>query len=250
MYAFSENHVTSHRELEGLEKISIHSQSFIPYKTIGPLGEGGKYRGDNRGFGDAGNSRMSATIDLNLSGSKGITNTAKSFEGANTYSSTGQLITYSAANGDAKLSGNNTVGDISDAKLTFNMAGNNAAISGSPDIDVKGSLSITAMDFKDGSSFAAISGQITGDKFPANETFATDQSGTRIFLGVSGADGRPLTSLPGDNNREMSTFTMGINFDAKGNATTVSSNGKNYSITEWNKSFTHQNANSNVSTRF
>jgi len=33
-YAFSENHVTSHVELEGLEKVSIHSRSFIPYKTL------------------------------------------------------------------------------------------------------------------------------------------------------------------------------------------------------------------------
>lgn len=250
-YAFSENHVTSHRELEGLEKISIHSQSFIPYKTIGLLGEGGKYRGDNRGFGDAGTSRISATIDLNLSGTKGITRTDENYDGADTYSSDGELITYSDANGSSKLSGNKTVGAISDANLTFEIAGNNDAISGSPNINVKGNLFISTLDFQDGSSFAAISGRITGDKFPANETFITDNSGTRVFLGVSGADGRPLTSLPGeDNNRQMSSFTIGISFNAKGNVTGVSANGKTYTVEDWNKLFTRQKANSDVSTSY
>jgi hypothetical protein len=134
--------------------------------------------------------------------------------------------------------------------LSFRIAGNNDAISGSPDIDVKAGFYITAIDLNDGSSYAAISGKIKGDKFPANETFVTDQSGTRIFLGVSGADGRPITSLPGDNSRKMSSFTIGINFNANGNAVSVSANNKTYSIENWNKYFTEQNAKSNVSTNY
>ena len=77
----------------------------------------------------------------------------------------------------------------------------------------------------------------------------TDQSGTRIFLGVSGADGRPITSLPGDNSRKMSSFTIGIDFNANGNAVSVSANNKTYSIENWNKYFTEQNAKSNFKNR-
>lgn len=44
------------------------------------------------------------------------------------------------------------------------------------------------------------------DDFPANETFISDQNGTGVFLGVSGADGGPFTSLPFANERPMSSF--------------------------------------------
>ena len=96
---------------------------------------------------------------------------------------------------------------------------------------------------------AVISGEIFGDKFPANETFMTDAAGTQIFLGVSGADGSPLGSLPGNNSRTMSTFTINVNFNSQGNATGVSNNGTNYSIADWNKRFTSQDAASDVSTK-
>ncbi len=76
----------------------------------------------------------------------------------------------------------------------------------------------------------------------------TDKDGTRIFLGVSGADGSPLTSLPGNNSRTMSTFTMNVNFNSNGNATGVNYNGTNYSIENWNRRFTNLNPASNTST--
>jgi hypothetical protein len=92
--------------------------------------------------------------------------------------------------------------------------------------------------------------QLSLSKIKTGRWCLTDQSGTRIFLGVSGAHGRPITSLPGDNSRKMSSFTIGINFNANGNAVTVSANNKTYSIENWNKYFTEQNAKSNVSTNY
>ncbi|UGU18151.1 hypothetical protein LS482_09750 [Sinomicrobium kalidii] len=249
-YNFSENRVIDAFELEGLEKISIHTKSFIPFKTLGPIGEGGGYSGDNRGFGDAGKSRMTGRFGLNLSGS-GITLTGKDASGADTYDSDGNFITHSEAGFEGDVTfGENSMSDGTSAAtdLGFHISGNNDAIFGSPDIDVKGALGIGVVENKDGSSTAVISGEMFGDKFPANETFMTDQSGARIFLGVSGADGTPLTSLPGNNSRTMSTFTINVNFNSDGNATGVNYNGTNYSIEDWNKRFTSLNAASNVST--
>ena len=250
-YAFAENKVISNFELEGLEAVSIHSKSFIPFKTLGPTGAGGSYSGDNRGFGDKGKSRISAQLDLNLSG-EGITLTGKSATGADTYDSDGNFITHSEAAFEKGTGlGDNNFADGTSAAtdLGFHISGNNDAIPGSPDIDVKGALGIGVFDFKDGSSTAVISGEIFGDKFPANETFMTDAAGTQIFLGVSGADGSPLGSLPGNNSRTMSTFTINVNFNSQGNATGVSNNGTNYSIADWNKRFTSQDAASDVSTK-
>jgi len=241
-YAFSENHVTSHVELEGLEKVSIHSRSFIPYKTLGPFGEGGSYSGDNRGFGDEGKSRMEASVGLNLSGSR-ITKTDHSFVGADTFDSEGNLITHSEADGTINFGSNQQAdGTSATTDLEFHVFANNDAIPGSPDIDVKGRLQIGVVENEDGSSTGMVSGRISGDRFPANETFLTDRSGSRIFLGVSGADGFPLISLPGNNNRNMSKFSISINFDKSGNATGVNYNGTNYSIDDWNKQFTNQNS--------
>ena len=69
-----------------------------------------------------------------------------------------------------------------------------------------------------------------------------------VAVSVFGADGMPATSLPFDNSRTMSTFTMVINFNSDEIATSVDSGGKNYSIADLNKSFTELDAGSDVST--
>jgi hypothetical protein len=91
--------------------------------------------------------------------------------------------------------------------------------------------------------------KVNGDRFPANETYITDQNGTGVFLGVSGADvgllgnedTGPVTQLPGDNNRPMSQFSIGVSFDSKGNIQGVQVGGKSYSPQDWNKQFQNQN---------
>ncbi len=135
------------------------------------------------------------------------------------------------------------------ADVGFNLSGNNSQMPGSPDIDAKGQMQVGVVEMGENGSMATFSGAVTGDKFPANETYITDQNGTGVFLGVSGADGNPFTSLPGDNNRQMSQFTIGVKFDAQGNIQSVQHNGQTYSAEDWNKRFQNQNPQSgNTST--
>ena len=241
-YAFSENSPIGFFELEGLEKISIHSASFAPFKTFG-----GPYKGDgaNRKFGTnpSASSRIYGRVDLDAS-SSGITQigdaTARGSESHNTL--TGNK-TYSEAEIEANLSESNPTNqnNIASAELDFHVSGNNDLVPGSPDIDAKGNIGIAHKDLGENGSIIGISGNIFGDKFPANETFLTDASGTGIFLGVSGADGNPFTSLAGNNNRKMSSFTLAISFNKSGNITGVIYNGKNYSVEDWNKQFQNLN---------
>lgn len=243
-YAFSGNRIMDARELEGLEPISIHTQSFIPFKTLGMNGPGGDFSGDNRGFGEKGKSRISAVVDMNLSG-KGIKQGFSKVKGANTYDSEGNFLAYSDAKWDNApvMTNSKADGQIATASIGFAFSGNNEGINlPSPDIDVKASISLGVLDHDDGSSTIVISGTVFGDKFPANETYITDKKGQRIFLGVSGADGTPLKNLPGDNNRTMQKFTVKVNFDADEKATSVDYNGTNYSIADWNKKFTSLDA--------
>lgn len=93
------------------------------------------------------------------------------------------------------------------------------------------------------------SGKISGDGFPANETFISDVNGTGVFLGVSGADGNPYTTLAGDNNRTMSEFNISVNFNKDGAIQSVMYNGTTYSVADWNKQFVKEDPQSDVKTK-
>lgn len=132
------------------------------------------------------------------------------------------------------------LGDNGSQTYTTHNYGNNAAFiwgnPTTPDIDTKVSATFSNIT---NTGFDII-GAITGDKFPANETFIVDESGNSLFLGISGADGNPYTSLFGDNDREMSSFNFRINMK-DGNFTSVTLGNNTYAIDEWNKLFTQQN---------
>ena len=257
VYNFSENRVIDAFELEGLEKISIHSQSFAPFPYFGYVPPFGPFIGDNRTTFQAdpnASSRISGRIDLNLSGD-GISQIGQDQRGSISL----DLTLNRVARSDAKLISNIGEG-ISDgttaaSTLNFSLFGNNSLVPGSPDIDVKGRLGLGVFENADGTSTALISGEIFGDKFPSNETFVTDASGNAVFLGVSGAifgpNAGPAFALPGDNNRSMSGFRIYLNFDAEGNISDIEFNGQNFTIEEWNKQFQNLNPQSgNTSTNF
>lgn len=238
-YAFAENKVISNFELEGLEAVSIHTASFAPFKTFG-----GPFKGDgaNRRFTTNPNasSRISGQVNINAT-STGIADRGSSATGSTSHNVITGGSTYSEADIKGGLSDNvnwTTGSNKVSAKLDFHLSGNNDLVPGSPDIDTKGAMTITREDLGDKGSVLNFSGKVFGDKFPSNETFITDSNGLGVFLGVSGADGNPLTSLPGNGNETMSTFNISVNFNAKGGITGVTYNGNNYSEAAWNKQFT------------
>jgi RHS repeat-associated protein len=247
-YAFSENHVTSHVELEGLEKISIHSASFAPFDKFG-----GNYKGDgaNRKFGANPNSssRIRGRSYLNVTGN-GVTRTQQSEpKGSTSHNLKTEESTYSEARMTTTLSDSKGDGTNASAKFGFHVSGNNDLVPGSWDIDAKGNLNISTVQGENGSTIT-FSGKISGDGFPANETFISDANGTGVMLGASGADGNPYTTLAGDNNRTMSEFNLSVNFNKAGEIQSVIYNGTSYSVEDWNKQFTQQDPQSDVKTTY
>lgn len=240
-YAFSENHVTTHLELEGLEKISIHSASFAPYGVFG-----GVYLGDGEkrmfGTNPSASSRIYGRVDLDMSG-EGIEQIGTSYsQGSWSRSIFGQSK-YSDAEMDVNIDGGYADGKSSAKYLDFHLSGNLSLIEGSPDIDVYGKMSIKVEEMEDG-NLATFSGWVDGDRFPANETYIRDQNGTGVFFGVSGADPGngnqhtgPLTRLPGANKRPMSQFNFGIKFNPDGSMKHILYNGNELSIEDWNSLF-------------
>lgn len=247
-YAFSENHVTSHVELEGLEKISIHSASFAPFDKFG-----GNYKGDGayRTFGTNSNSssRIRGTSYLNVTGN-GVTRTQPSEpKGSISHNLKTGESTYSEARMRTTLSNSQGDGTKASANFGFHISGNNDLVPDSWDIDSKGNLSISTVQGENGSTIT-FSGEISGDGFPANETFISDVNGTGVMLGASGADGNPYTTLAGNNNRTMSEFNLNINFNKAGEIQSVMYNGTSYSVEDWNKQFTQQDPQSDVKTTY
>ncbi len=78
-----------------------------------------------------------------------------------------------------------------------------------------------------------------GDAFPAAEMFIGDAKGQQLMVIASPAQGNPLMSLPGDNNRPMGSANFTITINAKGEFTgVVTGTGqdmKTYSVADWNK---------------
>ena len=83
----------------------------------------------------------------------------------------------------------------------------------------------------------SITAKITGDDFPSSESFIVDNAGKSLFIGVSGLSGSALTSLWGNNDRDMIEANFNIKIDKEGKFVEVQVNDKIYKPEEWNKQF-------------
>ena len=108
----------------------------------------------------------------------------------------------------------------------------------SPTLDVNTSLQLVS-DRE--ANTLTISGEITGDDFPATEVFITDNNGQAVFLATGKPPGvsSPIPNLIdfGVWNRQIADVSTTINTDEQGNFLSVESGGKTYSIEEWNTEF-------------
>lgn len=85
-----------------------------------------------------------------------------------------------------------------------------------------------------------ITGELTGDNFPATEAFITDPSGQSVFLATGGppAIATPFINLMGDRQRPITDISVTFNTDENGNFVSVADGDRTYSLDEWNEQFT------------
>ncbi len=112
-------------------------------------------------------------------------------------------------------------------------------INPAPAIDVVTDLRV--VDDRDAQTLT-ISGQLTGDNFPATEAFITDPSGQSVFLGTGGPPSiaTPFLNLMGGFDRDIADIAVTINTDEHGNFVSVADGETVHSIDEWNRQFTQQ----------
>ena len=230
-YAFSENSTIAYIELEGLEKVSFQTYSFAPFYTFG-----GGFKGDgvDRQFGDpisrsegSENFKVGASVQIDLASSEIISQKAIGSLSKHVYFG---VEAFSEAHFEEEPS-------LTDGTFSTHVAANTDAFlwGASADIDIKLKININ-MD--QSTRTLRINGVVGGDFFPANELFITDEADNKIILGVSGADGNPYTSLPGNNSRLMSSFQLEVVFNHDNSFKGVNLGDAFYSVEAWNGKFT------------
>jgi hypothetical protein len=108
----------------------------------------------------------------------------------------------------------------------------------SPTLDVNTNLQIVS-DRE--ANTLTITGEITGDDFPATEVFINDNNGQAVFVATGKPPGvaTPIANLLdfGVWDRQIADVSTTINTDEQGNFLSVESGGRNYTIDEWNREF-------------
>jgi RHS repeat-associated protein len=252
-YAFSENRVIDALELEGLEKLSIHTYSFAPFNIFGYfyLGDGANRKfGDKIRTGASANYRTGATIKFDLGTgtvAKPIAHGASSTEYGYTWENgerKAEVVEECFSSADVKVSNANVFRNYFGATVTNSGANCTTILSAFGDIDVSGELQVkyTAKDNPGDGGWLRVSGKVIGDKFPSNEWFITDEAGNKVMLGVSGTDSKnenlaPFVELSNPINENMSHWNITIEMDGNDSFTNVWFNKTKYSLDNWNKKF-------------
>jgi RHS repeat-associated protein len=251
-YSFSGNKVIAFRELEGLEEISIHNYSFAPFYSFG-----GGYLGDDkadaygkvteRQFGDeinyikgSENFRIGCKVTMDLTNSAMIDSKSAAYGAESHHYPTG-VTAFSEAQFDKRKFNKET------GELNIGIEGNNDAFlwGMTPDIDVNIDIKFKDVS-KPGGKYIKwrISGEVYGDRFPSNKTFMVDNTGAKLFIGVSGIDASnattaPFTELLNFGSENMQKFNFNVLFNQDGSFRGVSLNdGQWFKVEDWNKKFT------------
>ncbi len=225
----------------------ISTRSFAPHESFGA-----GFQGDDRGYStDPGvTSRIHSTITFDTETTNGVTSSHvdagsdPSVHHLTPFWRPQETPTVEVLSQNVERDGNTTTVDVStkyrgkDAYgelLGFGLLDINPA----PAIDVVTDLSV--LDDRDAQTLT-VTGQLTGDDFPATEAFITDPNGQSVFLGTGGPPSvaTPFLNLIGGFERDIADISVTINTDEDGNFVSIADGDATYSIEEWNRQFTQQ----------
>jgi RHS repeat-associated protein len=215
---------------DGMYPIKITTRSYAPYPSFGPSNA---WHGDDRGHSLSNDAsyRTSATIIYDTD-----TKTTD-VAGGRSYSST-----LDGSKGEWSVTKYEDRSKDSAFDVDVHSYGNNAAQKGSWDIDQFTKLDIAIDGDLDENHVLNISGTISGDDFPNQESMISDSEGNTLWLGNFETDGDrqygPVFRLPRENEGDTSIkVNISIQVNSEGVFQGVLVNDELISLADWNKRF-------------
>jgi RHS repeat-associated protein len=233
-YAAFANNPIIYVDVNGLYPIYIITRSYAPFKTFGVPGD--EFYGDNRGHTlDKGASyRTLASINYDTETQK-----TQAFGGrSRSHNVRGTKDAISQTHVKNRSKGNN---------IDVHSYGNNAAQAGSWDIDQFTKIKVTTEGDIKTDHILNITGAVSGDDFPNQESMIYDSQGNTLWLGNYATSGNSVTGPTMDlANENESDVHININLRIKVNKDGVfqgvmqkGKDGKEtmISIDDWNKQY-------------
>jgi RHS repeat-associated protein len=230
-YSYAYDNPIRFVDYEGAFPFPVTVRSFAPTGSL--VGTG--FNDDNRNFSASNNvsSRITqtTTIDPTAGTVNGSTPTSSDTHWNGIY--TGNATNSSDEGGVDKIFSSRDDG-TDEVSVNEHYSGSNPALLGfAPPIAVSSSITLSEND-KEGYVDATVN--LSGKQFPATEATIGDSKGQSIFLTGSAATGTVMNLEKG--TKELSSVSVRITIDNKGNFTGVVFGGKTYTVDDWNKAQT------------
>ena len=227
-YAFSHNNAVMLVDPDGNYPVYIITRSYAPFATFGP---GNKWYGDDRGHtldrGASYRSLVSIMHDTETKETTAIGGHSRS------HTTDGKKDAVSPTYVENRSEGSN---------IDVHSSGSNKAQRGARPIDQFTKLNMDVQGDVKGDHVLNITGTISGDDFPNQESIIYDSNGTGVWLGNFETSGDqeygPVTDLPFENEGDVNIkVNVSIMVNKNGDFQGIKLGDKELTIDEWNAKF-------------